>query len=93
MDKLEALKRKYEAEAAAIMQEQRNCNHHWLPVIFDPEIVNEPIYETRFQGSDCFPVMVSTRLVKHDRWSRECKKCGKVEYTKNVVATAFSPKF
>ena len=93
MDRLEALKRKYEAEAAAIMREQRNCSHHWLPVTFDPEIVNEPILETQFQGSDCFPVQVGTRLVKHDRWSRECKKCGKVEYTKDVVATAFSPKF
>lgn len=93
MDRLEALHREYEAKMAAVQQEQRNCSHHWLPVRFDPEIVNEPVYETQFKGSDCFPVMVGTRLVKRDRWSRECKKCGKVEYTKDVVATAFAPKF
>lgn len=93
MDRLEELKRKYEAEKAAIEHEQRNCCHHWKPVQFDPEIVNEPVYETQWQGVDCFPVQVSTRLVRQDRWSRECKKCGKVEYTKEFVATSFAPKF
>ena len=93
MDRLEELKRKYEAEKAAIECEQRYCCHHWKPVQFDPEIINEPVYETQWQGVDCFPVQVSTRLVKQDRWSRECKKCGKVEYTKEFVATSFAPKF
>lgn len=93
MDRLEELKRKHAAELAAVMNEQRNCCHSWGPTIHDPEIVNEPIFETRWQGVDCYPVQVSSRLVKHDRWSRTCRKCGKVEYTKDVVATAFAPKF
>lgn len=93
MDRLEELKRRHAAELAAVMSEQRNCSHHWKPVQFDPEIVNEPIFETKWQGVDCFPVQVSSRIVKRDRWSRTCSKCGKVEYTKDVVATAFAPKF
>ena len=93
MDRLEELKRRHAAELAAVMHEQRNCSHHWQPVQFDPEIVNEPVYETQFKGSDCFPVIISTRIVKHDRWSRTCSKCGKVQYTKDTIATAFAPKF
>lgn len=93
MNRLKELKRRHAAELAAVMNEQRNCSHSWGPVIHDPEIVNQPIYETRFKGSDCFPVMVSTKLVKQDRWSRTCRKCGKVEYTKDIVATAFAPNF
>ena len=53
---------------------------------YDPEEIQEPVYETRWQGVDCYPALVGFRPVKKDRWSRTCKKCGKVEYaTKKVV--------
>lgn len=93
MTRLEEIKRKYEEEMATVRREQANCNHKWGVIKFDPEIINEPRYEMRFQGSDCFPELVGHTMKKVDRWSRTCLKCGKIEYTKERVAVKFEPKF
>ena len=67
--------------------------HKWGEVKYDPEIVKEPRYETRWQGSDCWPEIVGFTEKKVDRWSRACKKCGKVEYTKEQKAVKYEPNF
>lgn len=38
-------------------------------------------YETKCQGVDCYPALVGYEKIVKDRWGRQCKKCGKVEYT------------
>ena len=94
MTKQEQLKREYEEKLAKINNEQANCNHEWGEVVYDPEIKSEPIdFELKFQGSDCYHEPTGYHDVEYKRWSRTCKKCGKVEYTKEQVATKFEPKF
>lgn len=93
MTREEELKMEYENKLAALRTEQNICNHEWDEVKYDPEETHEPIYETRWQGVDCFPEVVGMRPIKKDRWSRTCKKCGKVEYTHEQVAVKFIPKF
>lgn len=93
MTREEQLKREYESKLSALREEQNNCNHEWGEVKYDPEIQNIPMYEDRFIGSDYMPELVGFKEKKIDRWSRTCKKCGKVEYTKEQVATKYEPKF
>lgn len=93
MTREEQLKREYESKLSALRAEQNSCRHEWGEVNYDPEEINEPIYETHWQGVDCFPELVGTRQTRKDRWSRTCKKCGKVEYTKEQVAVKYEPKF
>lgn len=45
------------------------------------------------RGSDYMPELVGFTEKKIDRWSRTCKKCGKVEYTKEQQAVKYEPKF
>lgn len=93
MTREEQLKMEYESKLSALRAEQNACRHEWGETKYDPEEISEPIYETRWQGVDCFPELVGTRPVKKDRWSRTCKKCGKVEYTKERIAVKYEPKF
>lgn len=93
MTKEEELKAEYERKLQALRYEQSICDHNWGSVIYDPEEISEPVYETRWQGVDCYPALVGSRLIKKDRWSRTCKKCGKIEYTSEKVAVKYEPKF
>ena len=94
MTREEQLKREYESKLSALRREQSNCNHEWGEVKYDPEIKREPNGCTwEFRGSDGWIVPTGYRYVEHKRWSRTCKKCGKVEYTKEQVATKYEPKF
>lgn len=94
MTRQEQLKKEYEEKLAEINREQANCDHEWGEVVYDPEITSEPIdFELKFRGSDCYHVPTGYHDVEHKRWSRTCKKCGKVEYTKELVATKVEPKF
>jgi len=93
MTREEELKREYERKLSELKMEQDNCYHNWDEAKYDPEEVQEPVYETQWQGVDCYPVLVGAKTVKKDRWSRTCKKCGKVEYTKEQVAIKYIPKF
>lgn len=86
MTREEELRAEYESKLQELREEQSNCSHDWDNAKYDPEEIQEPVYETRWQGVDCYPALVGFRPVKKDRWSRTCKKCGKVEYaTKKVV--------
>ena len=93
MTREEEMIARHERELRELHREQNDCNHKWGEVKYDPEVINEPKYETRFQGSDCFPELIGHSVKKVDRWSRTCKKCGKVEYTKEQKPIAFEPKF
>lgn len=93
MTREEEMRARHERELRELLNEQKNCNHEWGEVKFDPEIVKEPRYETRWQGVDCWPEIVGHTEKKIDRWSRTCKKCGKVEYTKEQRAIKYEPKF
>ena len=86
MTREEQLKREYENKLTALRTEQRNCNHEWGEVKYDPEIQNIPKYQDRFVGVDYMPELIGFEEKKIDRWSRTCKKCGKVEYKKEQVA-------
>lgn len=94
MTREEQLKREYENKLSALRTEQRNCNHEWGEVKYDPEIKKEPYgCEMVTQGSDVWWRPKGYHNVEHKRWSRTCKKCGKVEYTKEQIATKYEPKF
>jgi hypothetical protein len=94
MTREEALKAEYEAKLRALKQEQSNCAHEWGDSKYDPEIKREPYgQEMVTQGSDVWWVPQGYRDVEHKRWSRTCKKCGKVEYTTQTVVLATAPKF
>lgn len=94
MTREEQIKREYEEKLAALRNEQNNCKHDWADVVYDPEMKKEPYgYRPVHMGSDCWGEPEGYRDVKHDRWSRTCKKCGKVEYTTEQVAVKFEPKF
>lgn len=68
-------------------------NKTWDEVKYDPEIKNIPQYRDAFKGSDYMPELVGFTEKKVDRWSRTCKKCGKVEYTKEQKAVKYEPNF
>lgn len=90
----EMLRRKFEQDLADLRRKQNNCNHNWGEVKYDPEFKNEPTgWEYEGRGSDLWPVATGYRQVEVKRWSRTCKCCGKVEYTKEQVPTAYVPKF
>ena len=93
MTREEQLKREYDVKLAALHMEQAGCDHVWLPVKYDPEIRMLPVYKDRFIGVDYMPELVGHNKKEEPRWSRTCTKCGKVEYTKECIATAFVPKF
>lgn len=93
MTREEQLKKEYEAKLLALRQEQNSCIHDWLDTKYDPEIQRIPKYRDRFIGSDYMPKISGFNEKKIDRWSRTCRKCGKVEYTKEQVVLKTAPKF
>lgn len=94
MTREEQLKREYEAKLRALKAEQNTCNHAWEEAKYDPEIQKIPKYKDRFIGSDYMPEINGFTEKKIDRWSRTCRKCGKVEYTKEQTAkVTYEPKF
>ena len=92
--KEDQLKKEYEEKLSALRREQSNCNHIWDEPIYDPEITKEPCeWETVRQGVDYWCTPTAYKEVKKDRWSRTCKNCGKVEYTKETIIVKTAPKF
>lgn len=94
MTREEKLKMEYERKLSELKAEQNNCIHEWGEVKYDPEIKKEPYgYKTVSHGSDVYSEPEGYKDVEYKRWSRTCKKCGKVEYTKEQVAVKYVPKF
>lgn len=93
MTREEEIRARYEKDLSDMRREQSECNHNWDEVKYDPEIKNVPQYRDAFKGSDYMPELVGFTEKKVDRWSRTCKKCGKVEYTKEQKAIKYEPNF
>jgi hypothetical protein len=75
--------------------EMSNCDHKWKETIFDPETIQESVFRGyEGHGSDPYPVFDYYPKQKN-RWSRECSKCGKKEYTdkQEAVIKEYKPKF
>jgi hypothetical protein len=70
------------------------CVHSFTKPEYDPEKDNEFILTGyKGHGSDPEPIY-ETRPKRKDRWSRECTKCGKVEYTyKRTMQGSYEPDF
>ena len=64
-----------------IISKYTNCTHDYGNVEYSPEKISEEVWETKWQGVDCYPALVGYKEVIKDRWARQCKKCGKVQYT------------
>lgn len=74
-----------------------NCHHEFKPPIYDPETVSEG-YGMHLvgHGSDPYPEYAGYHDVQKDRWGRECKKCGFIQYTSHqgpVEPIETEPKF
>lgn len=93
MTREEQIRKEYETRLKALKEEQANCIHEWEEPKYDPEIQKIPRYRDRFIGSDYMPELDGFTEKKIDRWSRTCRKCGKVEYTKQQVVVRTAPKF
>ena len=93
MTKEELLRYEYETKLAELRKEQSLCTHDWAIPLYNPEIERIPKYEDRWVGVDYMPAICGFTERKIDRWSRTCKKCGKVEYTKEQVVVKTAPKF
>lgn len=90
-EEMEQLERK----KSSIQQQMKNCQHEFLPAKYDPETKKEITYTTVARGSDIYPEPTGSYDKKVDRWSRECSKCGKIEYTytQEPVIKEYQPKF
>lgn len=73
-----------------------SCKHEWQESKFDPEshMVSDNRKGYEHHGSDMWPVP-SYHEEFRNRWSRECSKCGKKEYTyeNETVSVITKPKF
>lgn len=95
-DKLKELELEYQRKKKQIQLEQFQCNHCWDSPEYDPETKKEPCgYRVIGQGSDVWVEAVGYSSVNIPRWSRICKKCGKVEYTYRCepIIANYEPKF
>lgn len=95
-DRLHNLEIEYQRKKHQIEKEQFSCNHCWSQPQYDPEIQKKPTgYEIVAQGSDIYTIPCQYSNVQVPRWSRVCKKCGKVEYTYTTqpIIVGHEPKF
>lgn len=90
-EKIESLKR----ELNSLEKRMESCSHDFKDPVYDPETVKEPVF-SHYEacGSDPNPVFNYVDRTKR-RWSRECRICGKIEYTYNQepVIKEYKPKF
>ena len=86
------IERELYEKKARLQNKQTVCNHEWADVKYDPEHYKRAMFSHyEPHGSDPEPIYDYVPAVK-DRWSRTCKKCGKVEYgyQKEVVKRELS---
>jgi len=83
-------------EIAQSEERIRNCKHDFTKAIYDPETIKEGYGSVQDgAGSDPHWSYAGYRDVQKDRWSRECKLCGKKEYTykQEPIIKGYEPKF
>ncbi len=74
--------------------QQRNCSHDWGDTVSDPIITPRSRFSHyEGHGSDPNPIHVPDGHDTKPRWSRTCKRCGKVEYTEKRKAVETKPDF
>lgn len=79
-EEIERLERELNEKKKALQDKIRNCDHEWTDVKYDPEHYKKSIFSHyEPHGSDPEPIYEYVPATK-DRWSRTCKKCGKIEY-------------
>lgn len=72
------------------------CSHEWGNSRYDPETIRVPYgYKNTGKGSDPYFEPEGYRNDTKDRWSRECKKCGKIQYSyhQEPIISGYKPKF
>ena len=87
---------KLQKDLENLKAQQSNCKHDFKAAIFDPETVKEGYGSVQDgAGSDPHWSYAGYHDVQKDRWSRECKLCGKKEYTyeQEPVISNYQPKF
>lgn len=86
----------HQAKIHELQRQMSNCHHDFKDSIYDPETVREG-YGSKLiaHGSDVEYRYEGYHNVQKDRWSRECKICGKKEYTytREPVIDHYRPKF
>ena len=95
MNKHEEIKN-LQSKIDSLKADIRNCKHIWKDSKYDPETVREGYGSNMIaNGSDVHYEYAGYHDVKKDRWSRECKTCGHVEYTnkQEPIVTGLKPKF
>ncbi len=97
LDRLKRQIRKLQEQVRKIEESQAKCQHDWGDIKYDQEKRRTGTTELVWQGSDYYYRGVDTGYENVDRWSRTCKKCGKIEYTYEIeevaVKTISRPKF
>jgi len=93
-------RRRMERLLEEVKQEQQamnNCSHgDWTEPTYDPEEYMKPYGSKQVgAGSDPYWVPEGYERRLRDRWSHECKKCGKIEYTytQESIISGHKPKF
>lgn len=83
-------------ETRELQQAMDNCAHDWDEAKYDPEEYMKP-YGSKQTGKGSDPYWEPEGYTKSeiDRWSRECKKCGKIEYTyaREPIIVGHKPSF
>lgn len=91
-EKQEQLKR----EIAQSEARMNSCKHDFATPVYDAEEVSVQDDRAGYEchGSDRWPKL-SFHKENKDRWSRECKICGKKEYTykQEPVIKGYEPRF
>lgn len=84
------------AEAKEQQQAMDNCGHEWGEAKYDPEPIRVPYgLKNVGKGVDIWFEPEGYRDSTKDRWSRECIKCGYIQYTytQEPIISGHKPKF
>jgi len=80
------LKEEWEQEKAKLELIEKACKHDWTEPVYDPiihEAYRDPGDPPGTMGVDRrLPMDVPRQEIK--RWFRECKRCGKIEWTERT---------
>jgi len=85
-DEINRLKQELYKREQILLHKQQTCLHEWSEVQYDPESYQKAHF------SHYEPTYTYSTAYK-DRWSRVCKKCGKVEYSYEKKPVKYEPFF
>ena len=89
IDKIKELEEQIKRQKQLI----NNCKHDFEDAKYDSETYQEWVF-THYEGHGSDPYPAGYYFDKQkDKWSRECKICGKKEYTYEQEPVEYQPKF